>query len=92
MQGAWASVPAHLNELSPPAARGTFPGFAYQLGNLLAAVNATIQTSLMKSHHGDYSFALAVVCGVVAVVLALVAWFGPEAKGADSASETSAAA
>jgi SHS family lactate transporter-like MFS transporter len=82
VQGAWAAVPAHLNELSPPAARGTFPGFAYQLGNLFAAVNVTLQTSLMKAHHNDYGFALAVVCGVVAVVLALVAWFGPEAKGA----------
>ena len=40
VQGAWAVVPAHLNELSPPGARGTFPGFAYQLGNLFAAVNA----------------------------------------------------
>jgi MFS transporter, SHS family, lactate transporter len=82
VQGAWAAVPAHLNELSPPAARGTFPGFAYQLGNLFAAVNVTLQTSLMKAHHNDYGFALALVCGVVAVVLALVAWFGPEAKGA----------
>jgi SHS family lactate transporter-like MFS transporter len=82
VQGAWAAVPAHLNELSPPDARGTFPGFAYQLGNLLAAINATLQTGLMKSHHNDYGFALAVVCGVVAVVLAVVTWFGPEAKGA----------
>ena len=82
VQGAWAAVPAHLNELSPPGARGTFPGFAYQLGNLFAAVNVTLQTSLMKTHHNDYGFALAVVCAVVAVVLALVAWFGPEAKGA----------
>src|SRR5580692_8313860 len=49
VQGAWASVPAHLNELSPPDARGTFPGFAYQLGNLLAAINANLQTSLMKA-------------------------------------------
>ena len=82
VQGSWAAVPAHLNELSPPAARATFPGFAYQLGNLLAAINATLQTGLMKAHHNDYGFALAVVCAVVAVVLALVAWFGPEAKGA----------
>jgi SHS family lactate transporter-like MFS transporter len=82
VQGSWAAVPAHLNELSPPAARATFPGFAYQLGNLFAAINATLQTGLMKAHHNDYGFALAVVCGVVAVVLALVAWFGPEAKGA----------
>src|ERR1700692_1922138 len=31
IQGAWGVIPAHLNELSPPAVRGTFPGFAYQL-------------------------------------------------------------
>jgi SHS family lactate transporter-like MFS transporter len=81
VQGAWAAVPAHLNELSPPAARSTFPGFAYQLGNLFAAVNVTIQTGLVKTHHGDYSFALAAVCVVMALALALVTWLGPEAKG-----------
>ena len=32
VQGAWGVIPAHLNELSPPAVRGTFPGFAYQIG------------------------------------------------------------
>src|SRR6185437_4606922 len=26
VQGAWGVVPAHLNELSPPRVRGTFPG------------------------------------------------------------------
>ena len=34
VQGAWGVIPVHLNELSPDEARGTFPGFAYQLGNL----------------------------------------------------------
>ena len=33
VQGAWGVVPAHLNELSPEDMRGTFPGFAYQIGN-----------------------------------------------------------
>ncbi len=37
VQGAWGIVPVHLNELSPDEVRGTFPGFAYQLGNLLAS-------------------------------------------------------
>ena len=41
VQGAWGIVPAHLNELSPHEVRGTFPGFAYQTGNLLASANAT---------------------------------------------------
>ena len=37
VQGAWGVIPVHLNELSPDEARGTFPGFVYQLGNLLAS-------------------------------------------------------
>jgi MFS transporter, SHS family, lactate transporter len=35
VQGAWGVIPVHLNELSPHSVRGTFPGFTYQLGNLL---------------------------------------------------------
>ena len=42
VQGAWGVIPVHLNELSPDEARGTFPGFVYQLGNLIASVNATL--------------------------------------------------
>src|SRR6185437_11059575 len=38
VQGAWGVVPAHINELSPDAVRGFFPGFAYQLGVLIASV------------------------------------------------------
>jgi MFS transporter, SHS family, lactate transporter len=37
VQGAWGVAPVHLNELSPSDARGTFPGFVYQLGNSTAA-------------------------------------------------------
>ena len=81
VQGAWGVVPAHLNELSPEGARGAFPGFAYQLGNLFAAANAVIQARIAESHHDNYGLALAVVCGVVAVLVALFVGFGPEAKG-----------
>jgi SHS family lactate transporter-like MFS transporter len=81
VQGAWGVVPAHLNELSPEGARGTFPGFAYQLGNLFAAANAFIQARIAETHGNDYAMALAIVCGVVAVLLAIVTWLGPEAKG-----------
>ncbi|HEX3700996.1 MAG TPA: MFS transporter [Phenylobacterium sp.] len=81
VQGAWGVVPAHLNELSPPDARGTFPGFAYQLGNLFAAGNAVMQARIAESHGNNYGLALALVCGVIAVLLAIVTWFGPEAKG-----------
>jgi SHS family lactate transporter-like MFS transporter len=81
VQGAWGIIPAHLNELSPDEIRGTFPGFAYQLGNLLASVNATLQAGIAEAHGDDYALALALVCGVVAIAVALLAAFGREARG-----------
>jgi MFS transporter, SHS family, lactate transporter len=81
VQGAWGIVPVHLNELSPDGARGTFPGFTYQLGNLLASANFTLQTTIADAHGHDYGFALAAVAAVVAVAVALLAWLGRERKG-----------
>jgi SHS family lactate transporter-like MFS transporter len=81
VQGAWGVIPVHLNELSPNGARATFPGFVYQLGNLLASANATIQAELAAKFGGNYGLALALVAGVVAVVIALSTGFGVEAKG-----------
>lgn len=43
IQGAWGVVPAYLSELSPASIRATFPGLAYQCGNLIAASNTQIQ-------------------------------------------------
>src|SRR5438034_512587 len=51
VQGAWGIVPVHLNELSPDAVRGTFPGFAYQLGNLFAANTAVAEARLADHFH-----------------------------------------
>lgn len=84
VQGAWGVVPVHLNELSPDGIRGTFPGVVYQLGNLLASYNATLQAGIAATHnhagHADYAFALTVVCGVVAAALVLLALLGPERR------------
>jgi SHS family lactate transporter-like MFS transporter len=81
VQGAWGIVPVHLNELSPDTARGTFPGFVYQLGNLLASVNATLQAGIATAFGGNYGLALAVVAGTVAIVIAVLTVMGTEAKG-----------
>jgi SHS family lactate transporter-like MFS transporter len=81
VQGAWGIVPVHLNELSPEGARGTFPGFTYQLGNLLASANATIQAGIAESHGGNYGLGLAIIAAIVAVAVAVLAWFGRERKG-----------
>ncbi len=81
VQGAWGVVPTHLNELAPDEVRGTLPGFAYQVGNLLAAITATAQTWIASRHGGDLAFAMSSWIAVVSVVLAALAWLGPEAHG-----------
>jgi SHS family lactate transporter-like MFS transporter len=81
VQGAWGVVPTHLNELSPDAVRGTLPGFAYQMGNLLAAITATAQTWLADQRGGDFAFAMSAWIAAVAVLLAVLTWLGPEARG-----------
>jgi MFS transporter, SHS family, lactate transporter len=81
VQGAWGVVPVHLNELSPDEARGTFPGFTYQLGNLIASVNATLQAAIAVHYGNDYALALALVAGVVAVAIAVLTALGTEARG-----------
>jgi len=84
VQGAWGVVPAHLNELSPPSVRGTFPGFAYQLGNLFSSRNAVIQAKLVEMRYGGrYPPVLAWTVLVVASLVAAVTLLGREAKGAD---------
>ena len=81
VQGAWGVIPVHLNELSPPEIRATFPGFVYQLGNLLAAVNLNLQVAIAEAHGNDYGLAMAIVVGTVAVVITLMVAFGPERLG-----------
>ncbi len=81
VQGAWGVIPVHLNELSPDSARGTFPGFVYQLGNLLASVNATLQAGIATHFGGNYGLALAAVAGTVAIVIVVLTAVGTEAKG-----------
>jgi SHS family lactate transporter-like MFS transporter len=82
VQGAWGIVPAHLNELSPADMRGTFPGFAYQLGNLFAANAAFVEAKLAvrfgAQGQPDYSKALALFVGVMFVALIVVTAIGRE--------------
>jgi SHS family lactate transporter-like MFS transporter len=81
VQGAWGVIPVHLNELSPDDARGTFPGFVYQLGNLIASVNATLQADIAARNDNNYALALAAVAGTVAVAIVILTALGTEAKG-----------
>jgi SHS family lactate transporter-like MFS transporter len=83
VQGAWGIVPAHLNELSPPAVRAVLPGFAYQLGNLLMSRIGPFQSGIAEAHHNDYAHILAWTLAVVAVALIVVTALGREARAAE---------
>ncbi|HEY6765627.1 MAG TPA: MFS transporter [Candidatus Sulfotelmatobacter sp.] len=84
VQGAWGVIPAHLNELSPPSVRGTFPGFAYQLGNFFSSRNVVLQARLMERRYGgNYPPVLAWTVLIVATLVAVVAGTGREKKGVD---------
>jgi MFS transporter, SHS family, lactate transporter len=81
VQGAWGVIPVHLNELSPAEIRATFPGFVYQLGNLLAAVNLNLQVSIAEAHGNNYGMAMALVVGTAAVLIVVMVVLGPERRG-----------
>ncbi len=83
VQGAWGIVPAHLNELSPPAVRAVLPGFAYQLGNLAMSRMGPFQSGIAEAHHNDYAHILAWTLAVVAVALIVVTALGREAQAAE---------
>jgi SHS family lactate transporter-like MFS transporter len=80
VQGAWGVVPAYLIELSPGPVRATFPGFAYQIGNLLTSRNSVFQAQAAR-RHGGLGPVLAVTVLIVAAYLAVVASLGRESRG-----------
>ena len=86
VQGAWGVVPVHLNELSPPEFRGTFPGLAYQLGNFAAAYAAQQQAWLaehfrLANGEPNYALTMALVEAVVFLVMIFLAAIGREERG-----------
>ncbi len=85
VQGAWGVIPVHLNELSPTDLRGTFPGFAYQLGNLFAAnivfLEAVLAENLKTGKIPNYASALAFFSLGAFVVVILFTAIGREARG-----------
>ncbi|KAI1098398.1 carboxylic acid transport protein [Jackrogersella minutella] len=90
VQGAWGVVPIHLNELSPPAYRSTFPGLAYQLGNMVSSPAAQIVNAISESHFvtsksgklvDGYGPTMGIALAIVAVGIAVTAALGPEKRG-----------
>lgn len=81
VQGAWGVVPTYLTELVPANTRAVLPGFVYQLGNLIASVNATLQAYIAESHGHNYGLAMAIVAGTVAILISVLVAFGRDTRG-----------
>jgi MFS transporter, SHS family, lactate transporter len=79
VQGAWGVIPAHITELSPGQLRAFFPGFAYQLGVLVASSVGYIEA--VMGEHFQYASSMSLLAATVLSVGAVVIYFGPEAKG-----------
>lgn len=78
VNGAWGVMPVLLNEYAPPQFRGAFPGTVYQIGNMLSAPAATIQTvaasAWIRDGRPNYgqvmTITLCIVFGAVGVITA----------------------
>ncbi|KAJ4299995.1 hypothetical protein N0V90_005243 [Kalmusia sp. IMI 367209] len=91
VQGAWGVIPIHLNELSPPAFRSSFPGITYQLGNMISSPSAQIVNAISESHFirskksgkevDAYGPTMGIATAIIALGIAVTAALGPEKKG-----------
>jgi len=78
VQGAWGVIPAHINELSPEEVRGFLPGFAYQVGVLIAATAPYLEAVMTR--HLTYAESMGIFATTVAVLGIIVVASGPEAR------------
>ena len=86
VQGAWGVIPIHLNELSPPQFRASFPGITYQIGNMISSPMAQIASTISehwkdKEGRPNYALTQAVMMSVVFVLTAIWTACGSEARG-----------
>ena len=79
VQGAWGIIPVHLTELSADETRGLVPGFAYQLGILIAAPTSPVEFKLRELV--GYQWALAGFEIVTIAVLIVTISLGKERRG-----------
>ncbi|OJT14693.1 Carboxylic acid transporter protein -like protein [Trametes pubescens] len=94
VQGAWGVIPIQLAEISPPAFRATFPGVAYQIGNMVSSASAQIEATGAANLHttiidkngqpkvvSDYATVQGILIGVVAAFVLVITIIGPENYG-----------
>jgi len=95
VQGAWGVIPIQLAEMSPPGFRATFPGVAYQIGNMISAASAQIEavggqhlkTTIIKNGKPtvvpDYAKVQGMLLGGIATFVIFITVIGPENHGSN---------
>ncbi|PPQ89293.1 hypothetical protein CVT25_000918 [Psilocybe cyanescens] len=93
VQGGLGVIPIQLAEMSPPAFRATFPGVAYQIGNMISSASAQIEatggdnlrTTVIENGKvtdvPDYATVQGILIGVVAAFVIFITIIGPENHG-----------
>ncbi|KAI9504688.1 carboxylic acid transporter [Coemansia spiralis] len=91
VQGAWGVIPVYLSEISPEQFRATFPGLAYQLGNLIAASASQIEATMGEKNPlpelrdgqkiPDYGKVQGMLIGIVFACIFVLILIGKEEKG-----------
>jgi SHS family lactate transporter-like MFS transporter len=79
VQGAWGIIPAHMNELTPGHLRGFIPGFAYQIGMLIAGIVPYLES--LVGEHFSYAQAMGGFAAAALLIGMVVIGLGPEAHG-----------
>ncbi|KAH9053969.1 MFS general substrate transporter [Lactarius deliciosus] len=95
VQGAWGVIPIQLAEMSPPGFRATFPGVAYQLGNMISSASAQIEaiggshlkTTVVREGRvvevPDYATVQGILLGAIATFVIIITTIGPENHGSN---------
>ncbi|KAJ2549254.1 Carboxylic acid transporter [Coemansia sp. RSA 1933] len=91
VQGAWGVIPVYLSEMAPPEFRATFPGLAYQLGNLISASASQIEATMGEKNplpelrNGqkvpDYGRVQGILIGIIYCCVLVLVVVGKEDKG-----------
>ncbi len=79
VQAAWGVIPAHLNELVGGEVRAFLPGFAYQIGMLVASLAPVAEAAATR--HFTYGEAMGGFAALTILLGIVVIASGPEAHG-----------
>ncbi|KAH9985062.1 MFS general substrate transporter [Russula compacta] len=95
VQGAWGVIPIQLAEMSPPGFRATFPGVAYQIGNMISSASAQMEAiggdhlkvTIIKDGKPtkvpDYATVQGILLGGIASFVIFITIIGPENHGSN---------